>query len=192
MKKIYYSVLLVGMASCGTPNYYLTAEVPELESETLVGEVHQISTGYSTHSTYTVDNFKRPLLIPVEKIENSGFKDFHRFFTNCNEGKIKRARKHLFAQDLQDPEVHIYLEALILHLQKKHRESLKLISSVKSTSLPLQFELLKIDNELELKSGQRLYKSIFARKYQDIMDNFELDEESKALIRTRIKQLRYS
>ena len=192
MKKIYYSILLVGLTACGTPGFFLTTEVPELESETITGEVHQMSTGYGTHSTYTIDNFKRPLLIPVERLESSGFVNLNKFLADCNAGKFGRAKKNLLSQNLSDPELKVYMDALLLHMRNKHTESLQLISTAKTSSLALEFELLKIDNELELKKNQKLYKSIFARKYQDIMDRFELDEEHKALIHARIKQLRYS
>ena len=192
MKKNYYFIFLLGLASCGTPGYFLTAEVPQMESETITGEVHQISTGYSTHSTYTIDNFKRPLLIPVDHIEAIGFKDLHKFVADCNAGKLRRAKKNLRSQDLRDGETKVYLDALLLHLRNKHFESLQLLGSLKSSSLTPEIELLKVDNELELNKDKKYFKSILARKYQDIIDRFELDEEHKALIKNRIKQLRYS
>ena len=194
MKKILFCAGLLALSACSTPSYVLTTDIDELaRSQSVGGEVSQSQ--YPTWSTYsgTVDGSLKELLIPVHQIDQSGFQGLGEFLYVCNMGKFKRAKEILAAQKLNDPNMKIYLDGLLLFLQKKHTNSIEVIRSMNSPELALQNELLMLDNEYELqKKWKKIDKSYFIRKYQDIIDTYSLEKEYTDLINARIKSLRYS
>lgn len=203
MKKRYLFVALLVLGACTTPKYVLTTNLENHRgSSTVEGQIthsaHYAGGGvgaptYTYHNyTDTKDTSLKPLLIPVEAVENDGFWEFKAFVHLCNKGKFNDARKILEAYDFKNKEIEVYLESLFLFMKKKNKDSLEKITTIEPSLLPLHFELLKLDIEYELKKDRQFQKQYFIQKYQAIIDSFELDEIQLDLIKTRIKSLRYS
>lgn len=194
MRKIFLYLSLIGLGACSTPNYVLTTYIDNgARAQSVGAEVTHTQTPHYYHTSYTYDNSLKELLIPVRKIEESGFRDLQQFLILCNEGKFKQAKKILAAQSLNDRNMDTYLEGLILFMQKKHPQSIQLLESVNTAELRLQYELLLLDNEYELqKRRKKLSKSYFINKYQQIIDSYSLEREYAEFINARIKSLRYS
>lgn len=202
MKKAYLYVALLALGACSTPKYVLTTSLDDHQGSSSIGgqENHSIYSGYSAsgpgytyhHYSDTKDSSLKPLLIPVQSVENEGFKEFRTFVYLCNKGKFRDAKEILEKQEFQNREIEVYLESLLLFMKNKTQASLEKITSIQPTLIPLHIELLKLDIEYELKKGSNLDKSYFIQHYQEIIDSYELNETQSDLIKTRIKYLRYS
>ncbi|SDK72421.1 hypothetical protein SAMN04488034_101237 [Salinimicrobium catena] len=202
MKKLCLCVAFLALGACSTPKYVLTTSLKDHQgSSSMGGQVsHSAYTGYSatgpTHTYHyyseTKDSSLKPLLIPVQTVEDEGFKEFKSFVYLCNKGKFGKAREILDQQEFKNSEVEIYLESLFLFMKKKNEASLEKLTTAKPNLIPLHFELLKLDIQYEINKGPDLDKPYFIQKYQEIIDIYELNEIQSDLIKTRIKYLRYS
>ena len=191
-----YIIFLLVVYSCAAPKrvFYLTLYSDNMiESVSLRGTTSQSSNGSYSYYKFTEDNSIYPIFIPKEKLETAGVENIEVFNKLCYERNFKQAISFTEHINADNPDYTYYLKAIVYTLDFEFLKSNEELDKIKSSELALEKELLHLDNQYQIKKHQYDYdKSYFIQAYQDIIDNYELQEGMQKMILQRIKQFRYS